>query len=103
VNDWQSPKVCLPPQGVKIIWFKKGDIFIAQRIGHKYLCMQPGEGVILEEPQLWIIAPLPPPYEGMIKVMPKGSNKLISVDDFENEYPKEYKEFVESIKPEKWK
>ena len=103
MNDWQSPKVTLPPQGVKILWFTNGDVFVAQRFGTKYLCLQPGEAKVLEAPMLWMKCPVPDPYEGIIHITVEGNDKLMTVDEMEKEFPKEYKELLDAIGEFKFK
>jgi hypothetical protein len=100
--NWQSPSVQQPPQGVKILWFKNGDLFVAQRVGKRYLSLQPGEAVLLDEPKLWMKAPVPPPYEGIMMVSVENGDKLM-VDEFEEKHPEDYKEFVKSFENMKWK
>lgn len=103
MSEWQSPKVQLPPQGVKILWFKGGDVFIAQRIGNKYLSLQPGEAVILDEPMLWLVAPVPHPFEGLMRVKVEDEEKLMTIDELEKKFPQQHKQFVALIDAGKWK
>ena len=97
MNDWQSPKVQLPPQGRKILWFKNGDLFVAYRLGDKYLCVSPKGSGLLEPPSLWMLAPLPDPYEGLMRVVLKSGGDLITIDELELNSPIEYREFLDYL------
>lgn len=101
MTDWQSPKVNPPPQGVKILWFKSGDVFIAQRLADKYISLQPGEATILEEPKLWAICPVPAPYQGMMGL--KIDGEMMNIDEAEKRFPDVYKQFIASIPIEGFK
>jgi hypothetical protein len=96
VTDWQSPKVQLPPQGVKILWFHKGDLYICHRVGEKYISIIPGYCKILACPTLWAIAPVPEPYTGIMRILMKDNAEEMTIDEFEEKYPEDHKEF-ESI------
>lgn len=99
---WQSPKVEKCKQGVKILWFGEGDVFVAQRFADKYVCMQPSEVKILQEPILWAYCPVPEPYEGIMFIGVEGSEPMM-VDEFEKKFPKDFAIFVSSLKDIKFK
>lgn len=103
MSDWQSPKVEKPPQGLKILWFKGGDCFVAQRLGDKYLSLQPGEAVILQEPMLWSYIEFPTPYEGRMGISLRKGDKPVTFDEFEKANPEAYAELIALVEAHKWK
>jgi hypothetical protein len=95
MSDWQSPKVERPPQGVKVLWFDDGNIFVVQRYGDKYLAIIPNYAKLLPEPKLWAHIEFPPGYEGITYLTPKGSDQRLTFDEFERDYPEDHKKFME--------
>lgn len=90
----------LPPQGLKILCFKKGDLWISRRFNHK------GKSVYLElpfdpihkanitpEPDYWMQVELPDGFTGYIKASIYGG-ELMTLDELERLYPDLHKEFV---------
>lgn len=86
-----------PPQGTKIIWFKNGDAYIAQRFGDKYLTYIPGYCKILDPPDKWMIIPVPKPYTGYLKVKISDDEKLLTVDELEKQYPEGYQDLLKHM------
>lgn len=99
--DWQSPKVEQPPQGQKILWLKDGDVYVAQRFGDKYFTYIRKAAEMLEHPTLWAYFEMPEPYTGQMKVS-LDDGDLMPIDDFEQNHPEEYKEFISSLSAMKW-
>lgn len=99
--DWQSPKVELPTQGKKILCLKGGDVYVAQRFGDRYFTYIRNAAEMLEHPTLWAYFEMPEPYEGLFKVS-LGDGEFMTIDEFEQKHPDEYKEFISSICALKW-
>ena len=97
MSEWQSPKVELPPQGVKFLWFKNGDCYVAQRFGSKYLIFSPKAADLNEEPLLWKAIEFPPPYTGAMRFGLKDNDQLVSADEFEKLDPQGFAEFVSLV------
>jgi hypothetical protein len=101
-SDWQSPKVQLPPQGTKLLWFKNGDVFVAQRMGNKYVAFIPGVAKLLSEPLLWKSIELPAPYTGVMLISCEGENELMPLDELEIRHPESYREFIDMVGEKVW-
>jgi len=92
--DWISPKDKLPPQGKKILYFKKGDIYVVQRIGKYWLPIPffDSEYSFHDEPELWCDITPPGRFTGFLKII--MNDHAYNVDEFEIHHPDAYKEFI---------
>jgi hypothetical protein len=94
----------LPPQGLKILCFTKGDVFVAQTINYKgkrYWIPIPFTDSILsyshiEAPDYWAYVELPGDYTGLMQ-MSIGQNELMTIDEFEKAYPEQHAKFAEML------
>jgi hypothetical protein len=101
VNHWiKLTPLNPPPQGKKIVCFKKGDLWIARRLNHKgvdyYLEIQyDGKGSILTEtPEYWIDTWLPEKYTGYMKVS-VDDGPLLTFDELQQQNAEYHENFIE--------
>lgn len=103
----------LPPQGLKILCFKKGDCWVAYRYNYKnksiWLPCVPHESVnphlkykivTCDEPDYWCHIPfdqLPGKYTGRMMLKADGDEKLHTLDEFQVTYPKEHDTFIKEF------
>lgn len=94
-------KYNLPPQGLKILCFRKGDLWVARRINYKgknYWIEIPYGGdkgsISTDEPHYWMRLDLPEDCTGFIKVGINDGNPL-TLDELQREDPQYHEEFVE--------
>lgn len=91
----------MPPQGLKILCFKKGDLWITRRFEYK------GENIWLEipyggkngsiatdEPEYWCQVELPEGYTGYMKVSVDDGENLMTVDELQQNCPEDHEDFV---------
>jgi hypothetical protein len=96
---WIDPKLRLPPQGKKILYFDHGDIYIVQRFG-KYWFPMPffdskfSKDIYKTTPQYWAEFDFPENYTGKMKILPDGGNDFLDMDDFSKKHPILFEEFV---------
>lgn len=89
----------MPPQGLKILCFKKGDLWVAQRFEYKgknRWVQFPFDGskiISTDEPHYWVQVQLPEGYSGYMKVGHHVS-ELMTVDELMKDYPEDHGEFV---------
>lgn len=92
----------LPPQGLKILCFKQGDLWVARRFAYKgksiYVEIQYGGGtsMLTDTPDFWMQLELPQGYTGYMKVGVEDSEQM-TFDEMEIQYPKQHLEFVKMI------
>jgi hypothetical protein len=102
---WIRPTDQLPPQGKKILYFKNGDIYVVQRFAELWLPIPFYDSVFAfyDEPELWCDIEPPENYTGKVFVKsPKDKDgNLMTIDELEIRYPKEYKKLIE-IKKDFW-
>ena len=101
VEDWISPKVIEPPQGVKILCFHKGDIWVGYRWRDFYIQLPyaKGEAIKTPIPQLWKGIFPPKPYLGKMLFSSDGGKKpMMDFDEWEKKYPEEADEFVNRMR-----
>ncbi len=93
---WIDPKLRLPPQGKKILYFSKGDIYVVQRFSHMWLPIPflDSEYVFSEPPELWAEFNIPNNMTGKMHIIPEGHSDMIDIDTFEKRFPNEYSEFL---------
>lgn len=98
---WIDPKLRMPPQGKKILYFDHGDIYIVQRFG-KYWFPIPfydskfSKDIYKKEPQYWAEFNFPEKYTGKMKIKRRSENETIDMDDFCKKYPEDFKEFIDA-------
>lgn len=90
----------LPPQGLKIICFKKGDVWICRRLHYKgkdYWIEIPYGGkngvIATKVPDYWMELDLPEGATGYIKVIIDDCNP-VTFDELEKTDPKSHEELV---------
>lgn len=95
--EWINPKIQLPPQGKKILYFKNGDIYVVQRYGDLWLPLPfyDSKFAFHNEPDLWADIIPPVGFTGKVFVMPVDKEP-ISIDDLEKDEPELYHEMVEA-------
>jgi hypothetical protein len=97
--EWIDPKDELPPQGKKILYFKKGDIHVVQRFGDLWLPIPfyDSQYAFHDAPDLWTDIIPPEGYTGKVFFMvPEDTARMFDADEYEMFYPEQYKELVES-------
>lgn len=90
----------LPPQGLKIICFKQGDLWVARRFAYK------GKSIYVEipyggkngsfrtdTPQYWMRLDLPEGYSGYMKIGIEGSEPM-TFDELQDKHPQDHEEFI---------
>jgi len=104
----------LPPQGLKILCFRKGDLWVARRVNYKgkdyYLEIPYGgnEGAIATDiPDYWMQLDLPEGYTGYIKLS-NSCGGIVTLDELQKIDPESHEQFVgmcmeHSKKPKKKK
>lgn len=99
--EWiKYSKYNMPPQGLKILCFKKGDLWVARRFEYKgdnlwiELPFAEARAVSTPEPEYWMQVQLPEGYTGYMKVGVEG-DELMFLDDLMRTYPENHAEFVE--------
>lgn len=97
MNRWYSPSVYLPDQGKKVLCFTNGDVDVRQRFKDYWIPIPYTDSSVadMKAPELWQEIDFPEPYTGYIKAMKK--NKIMTIDEFEKNYPKDYEIFVENL------
>jgi hypothetical protein len=93
----------LPPQGLKILCFRQGDLWIARRFECKgksvYLEISYGgeNGSILTDiPEYWMQLDLPDGYTGYMRIGIED-HIVMTMDEYQQNFPKEHEEFVTMI------
>ena len=100
-NQWMkfSP-YNLPPQGKKIICFKKGDLWVARRLNYKgkdywVEIIYGGIGSVLtDEPEYWMNLELPEGCTGYMLLGIDGRDP-INIDELQLTDPESHQKFVE--------
>jgi len=87
MTNWKKPSQELPPQGKKVLYFKKGDIYVVQRIGDMWLPIPFYDSVFAftDAPELWADIDAPTGFTGKMMVGVKG--KIVDLDTLETQYP----------------
>lgn len=95
--DWIKPETQLPPQGKKILYFSKGDIYVVQRYGKYWVPIPFSDSKyrFTEAPELWADIEPPSGYFGKLFVYIDGQK--MDVDDFETYHPSKHQELVRDI------
>ncbi len=94
---WIETRLRLPPQGKKVLWFKKGDCWVAQRFG-KYWFSIPfcdARCARIDAPVMWKDISLPDCFHGYMKVYTE--NKYYMIDELEKEHNDIYRDFVNAL------
>jgi len=91
---WIDPKLRLPPQGKKILYFDKGDIYIVQRYDDMWVPIPfvDSKFAFTGPPQLWAEFNFPEGFFGKTKIFKE--EEFIDFDTFQIKYPDEYEEFI---------
>jgi len=91
-----------PPQGLKVLCFRKGDIWVCQRFsfqGQSYWLPIPfcdSKFSSTDNPEWWSYISHPSEVtRGFMKV--KIGGQLLTIDVFEENYPDEHQEFVKAL------
>ena len=92
-----------PPQGLKILCFNDGDVWVCRRLNYKgkdYWVEIPYGGkhgsILTDEPKYWAKPDYPEGFTGYMKLAVEDEEP-ITIDEFQNKYPDQHKEFVEMI------
>ena len=97
-------KYNIPPQGLKILCFTKGDMYVAQVVNFKekdYWIPIPFTDSVLakghiEPPEYWMYVEFPEDYKGYLHVSVDGS-VLMKVDDLQRIYPENHANFAQML------
>ena len=96
----------LPPQGLKVLCFTKGDAFVAQTFNYKgkrwWVPIPFSDSKFAlkhsDPPEYWAYIKFPRGYEGYIEIgvtdNPKKKPKTMRFDEFEKQRPEDHEEFV---------
>lgn len=95
--NWYSPKEKMPPQGKKILYFNKGDVYVVQRLNKFWLPIPffDSKFSFHEKPELWADIELPGTYTGYLRLSCGG--ELLTLDEIQNKYPKTYGDFIKYL------
>ena len=97
IMKWISPKDQLPPQGKKILYFKKGDIHVVQRFKDLWLPVPfyDSEFAFHDEPELWCDITPPNGLVGKLLFLPEDNKRLLDLDEIQLFYADLYEYFIE--------
>lgn len=98
MRKWKKPQDEKPAQGLKILCFNKGDIYIAQRFKNYWFSIpfHDSKYRFYKEPELWQEIDFPNGLKGKIHM--RVDNVFYNMDQLEVEYPELFDEFVEQQK-----
>jgi hypothetical protein len=93
--DWIEPMLELPPQGKKILYFRKGDCSVRQRFDNYWVPIPyvDSQYCDFDPPQLWKDIELPGTFTGLMHVEVDGTR--YTIDELEKAYPEAYNLMVE--------
>jgi hypothetical protein len=99
--EWiKFSKYNLPPQGLKILCFRKGDLWVCRRIHYKskdYWVEIPyggkDGGLLTDPPLYWCSIDLPEGFTGLIRVSVDDS-PLMTLDELQSTHPKAHEEWA---------
>ena len=107
--EWiKYSKYNMPPQGLKILCFKKGDLWIARRFEYKgdnywieFSFTPAGDSAnaratATSQPDYWLKVQLPEGYTGYMKVK-VGEGPIMTIDELQANEPDFFEEFIEAI------
>lgn len=94
---WIETRLRLPPQGKKVLWFKDGDCWVAQRFGKHWIPIPFSDSIYsrIDAPQLWKDIILPHPFEGYVYLNIEG--KFYTIDETEKEHNDVYRDFMNAL------
>lgn len=90
-----------PPQGLKIVCFRKGDLWIARRYEYKKesyyieIAYNGTIALITDTPDYWMQLELPEGYSGFMKAKIDGDERLMTLDEIQLSNPDAHQELVE--------
>jgi hypothetical protein len=93
--EWKKPSEKLPPQGKKILYFLKGNIYVVQRFGKHWMPVPFHDSKFSfykEKPTYWADIECPENYTGYIQVI--VDRESYTLDELEKEKPEIYKRFI---------
>lgn len=100
---WIKTTEQLPAQGLKILCFHNGDLWIARRFSlstSSYWVEIPYGGDkganLTDEPEYWTQLSLPGNYTGLMQVGIEGEG-LMSFDEFQKSFPEDHELFVSQM------
>lgn len=103
--EWiKYSKYNIPPQGLKVLCFTKGDLYVSQVVKYKnkdYWIPIPFTDSILakghiDPPDYWCYVSFPETYQGYLRVSVEGG-PLINLDELEHQHPENHKDFAEML------
>ncbi len=88
----------LPQQGRKILWWDKGDCWVAQRFGNYWfpIPFTDSQFARTDPPEKWAYVDCPDGYSGLMRIEKNG--QLIDFDQLEEFYPEDFKIFLDHLK-----
>jgi len=94
---WYKTREKLPPQGLKVLYFDRGDMWVAYRFGQYWVPIPfcDSKFANTDPPDMWAYISLPTGYTGRMSAQMDGER--ISIDDMQIKYPTEYEDMVKSI------
>ena len=97
-GEWIESEVHLPPQGLKVLCFKEGDIYVGSRWGEHWYSLPFLKELGPSAPDLWSYIDVPTPYTGSLKFKIEGNERLMELDEIEIEEPEFYQEMLNAQK-----
>ena len=90
MTEWIDPKDKLPPQGKKVLFWRRGDCWVAQRFGKHWLPIPFNDSKFADTdpPEKWAEIEFPTGFMGILRVIPVGKTDAINMDEYEK-YDKE--------------
>lgn len=98
MNDkWIKTNSRLPPQGLKVLCFTKGDMFVSQRFGEYWFPFPflDSQYATNEPPEMWKNIDFPDGFKGKMHVM-VGKEKL-DMDEFSRREPEDFKILINHL------
>jgi hypothetical protein len=91
----------LPPQGLKILCFRSGDVWISRRFRYKNkdywleIAYEGGSSILTDPPDYWMKLELLEGCTGLMQIALDGDkNRLASIDEWQSLDPESHEEFV---------
>lgn len=99
MSEWINPKDRLPEQGKKVLFWRKGDCWIAQRFGEYWFPIPFTDSKFAEStpPEKWSEIDFPDGFTGKLRIMPEDVERLMDMDEFEEHDKEQFDKFVNAI------
>lgn len=97
---WISPEDELPPQGKKILYFKKGDIYVVQRFDDMWVPIPfyDSKFAFHSKPDLWCNITPPERFTGKMHVATHNTMRKVDIDELEMLDQEAYMKLMKGIR-----